>query len=104
VTARQLESLVRLAEARARVEMRECVTKQDAADVVELMNESLFDKSMDARGFADLTNVDDKRKGGGGALLACSESCRPRLHWTLAAYGKCREKERGREAADNVEM
>ena len=104
VTARQLESLVRLAEARARVEMRECVTKQDAADVVELMNESLFDKSMDARGFADLTNVDDKRKGGGGAPLVCSEPCRPRLHWTLAANGKCREKERGREAADNVEV
>jgi DNA helicase MCM8 len=30
ITARQLESLVRLAEARARVDLREEVTKQDA--------------------------------------------------------------------------
>lgn len=30
ITARQLESLVRLAEARARVELREEITKQDA--------------------------------------------------------------------------
>lgn len=67
MTARQLESLVRLAEARARVEMREHVTRQDAIDVVEVMNESLFDKSMDARGFADLTNIEGgKRKRGEG--------------------------------------
>jgi hypothetical protein len=37
ITTRQLESMVRLAEARARSEMRELVSKQDALDVVELM-------------------------------------------------------------------
>jgi len=37
VTTRQLESAVRLAEARARVELRESVTETDAQDVVEIM-------------------------------------------------------------------
>lgn len=34
ITARQLESMVRLAEARARIELREDVTREDAEDVV----------------------------------------------------------------------
>jgi DNA helicase MCM8 len=37
ITTRQLESLIRLAEARARSEMRRWVTKQDAIEVVEIM-------------------------------------------------------------------
>jgi len=37
ITTRQLESMVRLAEARARVELRETVTAQDARDVVAIM-------------------------------------------------------------------
>lgn len=37
ITTRQLESLVRLAEARARLELRETVTESDARDAVELM-------------------------------------------------------------------
>ena len=37
ITTRQIESLVRLAEARARLELREEVTQQDAEDVVEMM-------------------------------------------------------------------
>jgi DNA helicase MCM8 len=41
VTHRQLESLVRLAEARARVDLRERVTADDAEDAVEIMKESL---------------------------------------------------------------
>jgi len=41
VTTRTLESLVRLAEARARAELRETATAADAEDVVELMRESL---------------------------------------------------------------
>ncbi|XP_056172327.1 probable DNA helicase MCM8 isoform X2 [Syzygium oleosum] len=53
ITARQLESLVRLAEARARVDLREEITVQDALDVVEIMKESLFDKYMDEHGFVD---------------------------------------------------
>ncbi|KAJ4841385.1 DNA replication licensing factor mcm8 [Turnera subulata] len=58
ITARQLESLVRLAEARARLELREEVTAQDAMasalqDVVEIMKESLYDKYVDEHGFVD---------------------------------------------------
>lgn len=41
ITTRQLESLVRLAEARARCEMRDLVSEEDAMDVVEIMKESM---------------------------------------------------------------
>ncbi|RCV17352.1 hypothetical protein SETIT_3G213500v2 [Setaria italica] len=53
ITARQLESLVRLAEARARVDLREEVTREDAQDVVDIMKESLYDKYVDEHGFVD---------------------------------------------------
>ncbi|MCD9641047.1 DNA replication licensing factor mcm8 [Datura stramonium] len=53
ITARQLESLVRLAGARARVDLREEITEQDALDVVEIMKESLYDKYVDEHGFVD---------------------------------------------------
>lgn len=43
ITTRQLESMIRLSEARARCEMRQIVTSNDAADVIELMRKSLFD-------------------------------------------------------------
>lgn len=39
ITARQLESLVRLSEARARLELRDTVTQQDALDAVEVMKQ-----------------------------------------------------------------
>ncbi|ESQ49106.1 hypothetical protein EUTSA_v10020112mg [Eutrema salsugineum] len=53
ITARQLESLVRLAQARARVDLREDITVQDAMDVVEIMKESLYDKFVDEHGVVD---------------------------------------------------
>lgn len=53
ITARQLESLVRLAEARARVDLRDEITVQDAMDVVEIMKESLYDKYVDEHGLVD---------------------------------------------------
>ncbi|KAF9595457.1 hypothetical protein IFM89_000375 [Coptis chinensis] len=63
ITARQLESLVRLAQARARVDLRAEITVQDAlsldelllclADVVEIMKESLYDKYVDEHGIVD---------------------------------------------------
>ncbi|CAA7013000.1 unnamed protein product [Microthlaspi erraticum] len=53
ITARQLESLVRLAQARARVDLREDITVQDATDVVEIMKESLYDKFVDEHGVVD---------------------------------------------------
>ncbi|AES79322.2 tyrosine kinase domain protein [Medicago truncatula] len=53
ITARQLESLVRLAEARARLDLRVEITAQDAMDVVEIMKESLYDKYIDEHGVVD---------------------------------------------------
>lgn len=50
ITTRQLESLVRLAEARARLELREIVTGDDARDVIEIMTESLHDVFADEFG------------------------------------------------------
>jgi DNA helicase MCM8 len=43
VTTRQLESLVRLAQARARLELRDWVTRGDATEVCELLREALWD-------------------------------------------------------------
>ena len=43
ITTRQLESLVRLAQARARSELRDKVTESDALDVVMLMEESMLE-------------------------------------------------------------
>jgi len=37
VTTRQLESLIRMTEAKARMELREVVTRRDAMDVIEIM-------------------------------------------------------------------
>ncbi|XP_072024490.1 DNA helicase MCM8-like [Amphiura filiformis] len=53
ITTRQLESLIRLSEARARLELRENVTQQDAEDVVELMKFSMVDTYSDEFGILD---------------------------------------------------
>ncbi|XP_009073390.1 PREDICTED: DNA helicase MCM8 [Acanthisitta chloris] len=42
ITTRQLESLIRLTEARSRLELREKSTKEDAEDVVEIMKYSML--------------------------------------------------------------
>jgi DNA replicative helicase MCM subunit Mcm2 (Cdc46/Mcm family) len=66
VTARQLESLVRLAEARARVDLRPVVTDRDAMDAVELYSLSMADVMRDSSGnlgtFGKQTGVSGKRK------------------------------------------
>ena len=59
ITTRQLESLVRLAEARARVELRDVATEADALDVVDIMKATLYDE------FVDETGVLDFRRAGG---------------------------------------
>ena len=43
ITTRQLESLVRLARARAKLELRSLVTEQDAFDIISLMRECVMD-------------------------------------------------------------
>ena len=50
ITTRQLESMIRLSEARARCDMREVVTKEDAQDIIEIMKFSLLDTYSDAVG------------------------------------------------------
>jgi DNA helicase MCM8 len=47
---RQLESLIRLTEARAKMELREEATEQDARDIVEIMQQSICDAMMDEMG------------------------------------------------------
>ncbi|XP_073338778.1 DNA helicase MCM8 [Pagrus major] len=53
ITTRQLESLIRLTEARARLDLREKATKSDAEDVVEIMKHSLADTYSDGLGNLD---------------------------------------------------
>ena len=55
ITTRQIESLVRLAEARARLDLREHITAQDAEEVVEIMKCSFFDTFSDEFGTLDFT-------------------------------------------------
>ncbi|XP_072246673.1 DNA helicase MCM8 [Leuresthes tenuis] len=53
ITTRQLESLIRLTEARAKLELRETATNGDAEDVVEIMKHSLADTYSDGLGNLD---------------------------------------------------
>lgn len=53
ITTRQLESLIRLTEARARLELREEVTREDAEDVVQIMKYSLLGTYSDEFGKLD---------------------------------------------------
>jgi DNA helicase MCM8 len=57
VTTRQLESLKRLAQARARAELRPIVSAQDARDVIEMMQCSMLDVYSDERGVLDFSRV-----------------------------------------------
>ncbi|XP_021920496.1 DNA helicase MCM8 isoform X1 [Zootermopsis nevadensis] len=53
ITTRQLESLIRLTEARAKLELREEATEKDAQDIVEIMKYSLVDTLSDGFGCVD---------------------------------------------------
>ncbi|XP_053384115.1 DNA helicase MCM8-like [Mercenaria mercenaria] len=53
ITTRQLESMIRLTEARARLELREVATKEDADDVIEIMKYSMVDTYSDQFGGLD---------------------------------------------------
>lgn len=63
ITTRQLEAMVRLVQARAKIELRDTVTRGDALDVVQLMQRSLLDVAMDAMG-----TVDFSRSVGAGGM------------------------------------
>ena len=53
ITTRQLESLLRLSEARAKIELADFVTREHALDVVALMRGSLFEAATDDQGLVD---------------------------------------------------
>ena len=55
ITTRQLESMIRLCQAKAKSELREIVTEADAGDVVFLMKQSLYDLFRDDLGQVDLS-------------------------------------------------
>ncbi len=55
ITLRQLESLIRLTEARAKLELREEATEQDAIDVIDIMRASMMDTMADETGKLDFS-------------------------------------------------
>eukprot|EP01138_Halocafeteria_seosinensis_P007963 gb/GECG01008136.1/.p1 GENE.gb/GECG01008136.1/~~gb/GECG01008136.1/.p1 ORF type:complete len:855 (+),score=103.16 gb/GECG01008136.1/:1-2565(+) len=55
ITTRQLESLIRLAQARAKIELTNVVTVQHAKDVVGLLKEALVDAATDEYGVVDFS-------------------------------------------------
>jgi DNA helicase MCM8 len=80
VTTRQLESLIRLTEARARLELREEATEQDARNVVEIMKFSMYDTFTDEFGM-----VDFKRSKNGSGMSQHSQAKRLVCALTRAA-------------------
>lgn len=81
ITTRQLESLIRLTEARARLELREMGTKSDAEDVVEIMKHSLADTYSDGLG-----NLDFERSQLGSGMS--QRSAGKRLINALHSYAR----------------
>jgi len=75
ITTRQLESLVRLAQARAKIENRSIVTEDDARDVVALMKDSVRDACTNADG-----NVDFTRQTSGMSAAKAVKRLRDLLH------------------------
>ena len=61
ITTRQLEAMIRLAQARAKACLREWVTKDDAEDVIDLMSMSIIQTLSDGGG-----NLDSSRRGSHG--------------------------------------
>lgn len=64
ITTRQLESLIRLSEARARAVMRTVVTAEDARDVIEIMRESMIETLTDEMGVVDLGRASGMSRSG----------------------------------------
>ena len=74
VTHRALESLIRMSEARARVELREEVTAQDALDAIEVMQATHDGMLAEGPSF-----IDFMADGGGGARRGAAQAERRRF-------------------------
>ena len=70
ITTRQLESLIRLTEARARLELHEVASEQDAKDVVEIMKFSMYDAFSDEFGQVDF------QRSQNGAGMSCRSNAK----------------------------
>ena len=57
ITIRQLESLIRLTEARAKLELREEATASDASDVIEIIKSTFVDTFTDDLGVLDFSRA-----------------------------------------------
>ena len=70
VTMRQLESLARLTQARAKCELRNECTREDAYEVIEIMKSSMVDYYENELGLLDMTasgfDMGSQSSGGGG--------------------------------------
>lgn len=69
ITTRHLEAMIRLAEARARIEMRPVVEVSDAQDVIDLMTHCMFEFLAPAAAPAGAAAGRKGAKAGKGALL-----------------------------------
>lgn len=67
VTHRFLESLIRISEARARIELREVVTAQDALDAIEIMEETINGSLCSGPDTIIFDNPKQKKTGRSGA-------------------------------------
>lgn len=95
ITLRQFESLVRLSQARAKLERREEVTTEDAQDVVQLMKESLFEVLADDMGYVDFERTSGSSKN---KLIKSLVSClnqeaerKSSAYFSVAVNGKWRD-------------
>jgi DNA helicase MCM8 len=86
VTVRQLEALVRMAEARARAELQELVTPQHAQDVIDLMRESRA--GLDAWAAADSSAAGGDEHGYGGGCASGLEADMALAQSLLPSTGK----------------
>ncbi len=82
ITARQLESLIRIAEARARAALREYVTAEDAEAAINIMKRSLQEVGID---------LETKRIDIDVIMTGKPKSLRDKLHAVLDAIGRLDE-------------
>ncbi|CDS40159.1 dna replication licensing factor mcm8 [Echinococcus multilocularis] len=77
VTIRQLESLIRLSSARARAELREEITKQDARDVCDLMLETGYGTSQSPglNGAISTSFISTKKRKNASATGVAATKC-----------------------------